>query len=274
MSDQPTIFGSNPNPPAANPATPANPQNADPYATLLGMIVNEQGTQKYNSIEDALKGAAHAQQYIAQLKAEKAELESKVQNVQVDVSKQAELERTVQELLSRQSSAAPANPAAPAVDPNAIADLVNKTLEQRTAAERAQANQKEVVTQLMAKFGAEAEAKYTAAAQELGLTVAEMNEFAAKSPKAVLKALGVSEQPAPKPNTFAPAPSAVNTAAFQPHQESLIGRNKEKSRIGATTRELNQEAARAKAMVEEIHAQGASVHDLSDPKVYFKYFGK
>jgi hypothetical protein len=27
-------------------------------------------------------------------------------------------------------------------------------------------------------------------------------------------------------------------------------------------------------MVDEIHAAGASVHDLSDPKVYFKYFGK
>lgn len=272
MSD-PTIFG---NPNTATPATP--PVNAtqtpDPYANLLGMIVNEQGVQKYNSVEDALKSVAHAQSYIAQLKAEKAELENKVQTVQVDVSKQAELERTVQELLSRQSSAAPANPAAPAVDPNAIAELVNKTLEQRTAAERAQANQKEVATQLLTKFGAEAEAKYNAAAQELGLTVAEMNEFAAKSPKAVLKALGVSEQPAPKPNTFAPAPSAVNTAAFQPHQETFIGRNKEKSRIGATTRELNQEAARARAMVDEIHAAGASVHDLSDPKVYFKYFGK
>lgn len=271
MSD-PTIFNQNQ---AANPANPpVNPQTPDPYANLLGMIVNEQGSQKYNSIEDALKGAAHAQAYIAQLKAEKAELENKYNTVQVDVNKQAELERTVQELLSRQSHQAPANPAANAVDPNAIAELVNKTLEQRTATERAQANQKEVATQLLTKFGTEAEAKYNAAAQELGLTVAEMNEFAAKSPKAVLKALGVSEQPAPKPNTFAPAPSAVNTAAFQPQQDTFIGRNKEKSRVGATTRELNQESARSRAMVDELHAAGASVHDLSDPKVYFKYFGK
>jgi hypothetical protein len=267
----PTIFN-NGNP--ATPANPANPQTPDPYANLLGMIVNEQGSQKYNSIEDALKGAAHAQAYIAQLKAEKAELENKYNTVQVDVNKQAELERTVQELLSRQSRTEPANPASATVDATTIADLVNKTLEQRTVAERAQANQKEVATQLLNKFGAEAEAKYNAAAQELGLTVAEMNEFAAKSPKAVLKALGVSEQPALKPNTFAPAPSAVNTAAFQPQQDTFIGRNKEKARIGATTRELNQEAARARAMVDEIHASGASVHDLTDPKVYFKYFGK
>lgn len=271
MSD-PTIFTQNQ---PANPATPpVNPQTPDPYANLLGMIVNEQGSQKYNSIEDALKGAAHAQAYIAQLKAEKAEIENKYNTVQVDVTKQQELERTVQELLSRQANPTPANPAVATVDPNTIAELVNKTLEQRTASEKAQANQKEVATQLLNKFGADAESKYNAAAQELGLTVAEMNAFAAKSPKAVLKALGVSEQTAPKLNTFAPAPSAVNTAAFQPAQDTFIGRNKEKSRIGATTRELNQEAARSRAMVDELHASGASVHDLADPKVYFKYFGK
>lgn len=267
MSD-PTIFG-NGNP-AATPATPAANQNGDGLATLLGTILNENGAQKYNSIEDALKGAAHAQAYIAKLEREKADLEARTQAAQSSAEKQAELERTLAALTER-VNAAPSTPAA-SVGADQIAELVAKTLDQRTAQEKAQANQKEVANVLVSKFGAEAETKYNAAAQELGLTVAEMNAFAAKSPKAVLKALGITEQAAPKQQPFAPASSTVNTSAFQPHQDSLIGRNKEKAVVGASTAHLMNEASRAKKMVEEIHAAGGSVHDLADPKVYFKLF--
>lgn len=268
MSD-PSIFkdgnpSGTPTDPAANP-----PVTDTAYATLLGMIVNESGEQKYKDVQEALKGAAHAQAYIAQLKAEKAELESKVNLAGTTAAKQDELERTILELTRKINTPSGDNPTV--LDPEAIAALVSKTLDSRSAADKAKANQTEVASKLVELFGDDAEKKYNEAAQELGMTVAEMNVFASRSPKAVLKALGVGTQTA-KQTPNAPLGSAVNTAGFQPTQDSFVGRNKEKVRVGATFTELQQETSKSKKMVEELHANGLSVHDLADPKVYSKYF--
>lgn len=265
-----TIFNQDGTPatPAATPA--GNPQD---FTNLLGMIVNENGEQKYKTIEDALKGGAHAQAYIAKLAAEKQALEAELNAARAAQSKEAELERTLQELLAKQgTTTAPATTVDP-VKPDDIAALVLKQLEARNAESAAKANQSEVATKLLEVFGAEAEAKYNDAAKELGLTVAELNSMAAKSPKAVLKALGVA-QTAPRQTGHAPQGSVLNTGAFTPNQDSFVKRNTEGSRIGATTSDLKNEANRAKQMVEEIHAQGKNLNDLADPKVYFSLFKK
>ena len=254
------------------PVTPETPQTPNAAAHLLGMIVNENGEQKYKTVEEALKGAAHAQAYIAKLAQEKAALEAQVAAAANAQSKEAELERTLQELLAKQASSAPATPV-DAPKPDDIASLVMKQLEARDAATKAKANQQEVAAKLLEVFGAEAETKYNAAAAELGLSVAEMNEMAAKSPKAVLKALGVGQAQA-KPHVPSPASSVLNTGAFTPNQDTLVKRNTEQSRIGATTRELQEESKRSRAMVDELLAQDLTVDSLTDPKVYFKLFGK
>lgn len=263
MSTDTNIFGGD------TPATPApNTNPATDFNQFLSMIVNENGEQKYKTVEEALKGGAHAQAYIAKLQADKAALEAQVQAATAAKSREAELEQTLQELLAKQGT--PATPV-DAPKPDDIAELVMKQLAARDAASKAKANQAEVASKLLEKFGTEAEAKYNSAAQELGLTVAELNDMAAKSPKAVLQVLGVGVATT-RPNNVAPGQSAVNTAAFTPKTETLVKRNTERSQIGATTAELNEEARRSKAMVEELHAQGLSVGDLTDPKVYNKFF--
>lgn len=268
MSDQ-TIFGNE-----DKPVTPATSSvDAAQFNTLLGMIVNEQGEQKYKSVEDALKGAAHAQAYISKLAQEKADLERKFQEASQHQSREAELERTLQELLAKGSHVEAPVTSVDAPKADDIASLVLKQLEARESASKAKANQSEVAAKLLEAFGAEAEKKYNDAAQELGLTVAEMNEMAAKSPKAVLKALGVGTT-ATKPHNVSPAGSVLNTGAFTPNQDSFVKRNTEGSRIGATTTDLKNEAARARQMVDEVHAQGKSIGDLADPKVYFSLFKK
>ena len=272
MSD-PTIFNGN-QPTGTPPVNPAATQSDDPNATLLEMILNEQGQKKYNTVQDALKGAAHAQAYIANLKQELADAKRLADEAVSAKAAKDELERTVQDLLNRQSSNSPASTTLPAtLDPDKIAELVEQTLSRKSIAEQAKANQGAVVAKLTEVFGAEAEAKYKEAAAELGLSTQALDEMAAKSPKAVLKALGVDDKAvATTRPTFAPPPSAVNTAGFQPHQDSLVKRNVNTVAIGATTEDLNAEAQRARQMVEELHKQGASVADLSDPKVYFKIF--
>jgi hypothetical protein len=268
MADQATIFGQQSADTTATQQTATQTQS--PLATLLADIKNEQGAQKYATPEDALRGAAHAQEYIRTLQREKAEAEARLQTLSGQADKTAQLEATLAELMQKVNK--PAEPASNVPTGDDIAAIVAKTLDSRSAAQKAKENQDAVANALLKQFGAEAEAKYNSAAQELGLSPQEMNEFAAKSPKAVLKALGVSEQAAPKQNSFAPASSTLNTAALQPHQDSFVGRNKAPQSIGATTGELHAEARNARSMVDELHSAGLTTADLSDPKVYAKYF--
>lgn len=276
MSDQ-TIFGTQNNQadPATqtnqgSPAAPNTQQNANPFADLLNGIRNESGSPKYGTVEDALKGAAHAQAFIDQLKREKAELQAERDRLAGVADKTTELERTVQELIQKSQERTQTGET---LTPEQIAELVTRTLTEKETHKSAQENLNTVVSTLQREFGADAEQKFYAKAQELGMTKAEINQLAASKPKAVLTMLGVSGQPAQKQGTTAPQSGSVNTAAFQPKQDSFVGRNKEIVSVGATASELQREAFRAKAMVEELHEQGMSVHDLSDPKIYNKLFG-
>lgn len=274
MTDQ-SIFGNEPNPqvtPANGAPAGTTPQNANPFADMLGMIRNESGELKYKNIPDALNGLAHSQSFIETLKREKADLEAKLALTSASADKQAELERTVAELLQKQTTTS-ATPTGN-MTPEQIAEMVNRTLQERETKQSAAKNTSEVVNALKQSYGDDAEAKYNAAATELGLTVAELNVMAAKSPKAVLKALGIAGQSNTPSKLPVPGHNAVNTAGFQPNQETFVGRNKKVLPLGATTQELNQESFDSKKMVDELHAAGLDTSDLTDPKVYFKYFGK
>lgn len=262
----------------ASAAAGTQAQNANPLATLLAEIRNEGGAQKYNSVEDALKGAAHAQSYIAQLKQEKEDAVRRLQEAtqtattyQAQLTDQEQIKASIAALTSKLDGQV-SQTTGKTFTPEEIAELVNSQLTQREGVQTVKQNQATVVAQLRSKFGEKAEEQYNAAAAELGMTPAELNALAGKSPKAVLKALGIAEQPAHKSTQFVPGQSAVNTAGFQPHQESFVGRNKEQLRIGATTQELAQETVRAKAMVAELEANGMSIDDLTIPKNFFKLF--
>jgi len=278
MSD-PTIFGNE-----SNSSTQTNVQqqaqntnSSNPLETLLAGIKNESGAQKYASVEEALKALQHSQAYIPTLKNESEEAKRQAEEAtrraeeyQRQLKKQEELERTIAELTQKFASQENKTNSS-ALTPEQIAEMVNNTLTQNAAASQAKQNQTEVVNTLKAKFGDKAEEVYLQAAQELGMSVAEMNTLAAKSPKAVLKALGVSGQAA-KQHSPAPFQSAVNTAGFTPSQDTFVKRNDKKLEVGATFYDMQQETANAKKMVEELHNQGLEISDLTNPKTFFQYF--
>jgi hypothetical protein len=258
MADQPSIFGSTEQPPTqatpnANPAG-GNPVGAPPandVTTLLSSIKNERGEQKYQTLEAALEGLRNAQEFIPSLRQQTAE-------------------RTLNALTSQQPPTQ--QTAAPVVDANVVADLVNRTLTQREQQAVAQANLNTVVTTLQSVFGTDAESKFYGRAGEFGMTREEMNALAAKSPQAVLTMLGVNQQPQQKGNQVNPTSSTVNTAAYTPNPQSFIGRNPKGVIVGATYQDIKESSQRAKDMVKELHDKGMSVHDLTDPKVYAKFF--
>jgi hypothetical protein len=271
MSDQASIFGNDnqATKPNVNDGNTSNAQGSADLANLLGSIKNERGEVKYKSVEDALVGLRNAQEYIPQLTAKLSTQEQELKAAQEAASRVAELEKTVETLLSK-SDGNSNTPNTPSISKDEIVKLVSQTLTETQKAEQAKANTLEVVNTLKSKYGAEAEKAYNEAATSLGMSVTELNALAARNPKAVYKILGVSPE-APKQLSSAPA-ETFNTDGFQPTQDSFIGRNAKPTLIGATTSDLNEETLRAKAMVEELHKQGKTISDLTNPKVYFKTF--
>lgn len=273
MSDQ-TIFGNVPNPAETLPnndgsGTPSNVPNDSGLANLLAEIKNERGEPKYKNVQDALVALKHSQTYIPQLTTEVRERDAELANARARLAEIDELKRTVQALTQRQTDPAPQGPQ---LDEGKIADLVSSAITQREAQTRAQQNAAQVANALRSKYGAEAEVKYNEKAAELGIDVAELNALASKSPAAALRLLGEVDI---KPQSSGlPTPSSIRTDGIQPHQESLIGRNKHSTQLGATTQDIANEAQRAAQMVVELEKLGLSVDDLSNPKVYAKYFGK
>lgn len=273
MADQPnSLFEQNTSTQTQQPAAGSNPAAApntgNDYAHLLSSIKNERGEQKYASLEEALVGLQNAQTYIPTLKAEKLQQDQEIQRLRDEVLRAKTIEETLSAFNSQQQAPASQTPAA--FDESKLADLVNQTLSKRQQADLEKSNQNMVVSTLQQSFGADAEKKFNEAAVEMGLSREEMNALAAKSPKLILTALGVKSQS--NTNNVSMTQGSVNTSAFTPTEQTLISRNPNSTAIGATTADMQVSVDRARKMVEELHAKGMNAHDLSDPKVFNRYF--
>lgn len=272
MSDQNIFSGTAPTgAPASGDATPQPGQPSQPFADLLGSIKNERGEPKYKDVQTALEALRHSQEYIPQLKQEKEATDARIAALAVEVERLKNIEQSVTQLTQQQQ--ATQQTAAQGVTEDAVANLVNQTLTQREQAAKKAANVSSVVTALTQKLGGEADKEFYKKAEELGMTAEQMNNLAAQSPTAVLKLFGLEGNKSQSIPSGSTVQSTVNTAGLQPQQHSYVGRNAVTANVGATTADLMAEAQNSKKLVEELHAQGLSTYDLTDPKVYRKHFG-
>ena len=251
---------------AANTETPAQ---SNPWDDLLKEIKNEKGEPKYKSVEDALNGLKHAQEFIPKIKQEKTEAELEIEAMKAELSRLKGLEETVFELTQKKEQTPTSGVALNEED---IAKLVEQTLTKKQQEEFRVKNQKAVVEAMNQKFGKDAQQVFYGKAQELGLSVEEMNELAAKTPKAVLSLLGVSETGAHKQPSLSPTQSRINSEGFQQAPQTYLGREETRVMIGATTDDIKQSVDRAAKLAEELRTKGLSTYDLTDPKIYSKYF--
>jgi hypothetical protein len=272
MSDQTTsLFNTdtstqtNTNPVNSNTQVASNTPD---YNNLLASIVNERGEQKYRSIEEAFNGLKNAQEYIPTLKQQADAKEQEIIRLREEALRFKTLEETVAALTSQRNDQTPTN--VPVFDENKLAELVDRTLTRKQQEAVAVSNTQSVVATLQQLFGADAEKKFYDKAVEMGMSMAEMNVLASKSPKAVLTMLGVSSQATQKATVS--TQGSINTAAFIPTQDTFVKRNPKSALVGASDNDLKESTHRAKSMVDELHSKGMSVADLSSPKAYAKYF--
>lgn len=268
MSDQTSIFNKD----SSEETPPVNNQTPTPndqLANLLTDIRNEKGEQKYRSVEDALYALKHSQEYIPELSSKLKQQEQELIAAKQAAEKIAELERVVK-ALTEQNEPPKQNTPANEMTSEKVAELVSSVLSQRETEQVKQGNIKTVVDNVKSAFGEKADEIFYGKAAELGMSAEQFNNMAATSPKAVLKLLGLENQQ--QPHSLNTASSTLNTTGFESPKSTFVTANRTRLPVGATSQELHQESVNAKKMVDELHASGKSVHDLTDPKVYFKHF--
>jgi outer membrane murein-binding lipoprotein Lpp len=248
--------------------TPANTQ--DDMSTLLSAIKNERGEPKYKDVKTALDALRHSQEFIPNLKNDMDALKAELEAAKLEAARVRELESVV-ERITQGISDGKTQPAP--LDQEAIAKIVENTLSnsQRKAVETT--NVSTVINKVRETFGQEAEAKFYQKAEEAGLSRDAINSLAKQSPAAVFKILGIDNvQRTDFPSSRT---SAVNTSGTPVNTNTYIQANTNKSvLLGATTEAIMEEQQASRKMVDELHAQGKSIKDLTDPKVFFKTFGK
>src|SRR5690606_2162688 len=127
MADQPqdqSIFShqETPEPKHADAANISTPDASNPLADLPKDIVNEKGEQKYKTVQDALYGLKHAQEFIPAIKSKASEAEQENDALK---EKLQTLEDTVLELTKRREQQPNTNGAQ--LDESAIANLIEQT---------------------------------------------------------------------------------------------------------------------------------------------------
>jgi hypothetical protein len=188
MSDH-SVFNESPVP----QETPAQqPSDTSALADQLKGIVNENGEPKYSTIEDALKGAAHAQTYIAELKQKLAETEGKYTTSQSENAKNKTVEEMLARLQPTQEPTKQETPAQQGLDEASLSELIQKQLSQRDQLSKAQQNESQVDVALKERYGEKASEIVQAKAKELGISVQRVKELSQESPQAVLSLFGAA----------------------------------------------------------------------------------
>jgi hypothetical protein len=211
MSDQTDAF-------STNPDTTGNQPPQDPFANHLSAIRNEDGQQKYNSVEDALKGAQHAQEFIPQLKSELHSKDEEIARLKAEMDKLGSVEDVVSRLTqSQQAPTSQETPVDKGLDQERVSELVDNLLAQKERESALKANRQLVSQTLQESFGDKVSEVVAGKAKELGITVDYLAEMSSKSPGVVLNLFNPSKQD----GATSPTTSSVNTSISSPEPEPL-----------------------------------------------------
>jgi len=228
MTDQSNVFN-NTNTSQGDPQ-PTPPSNTSLFTDQLASITNEDGTQKYNTVEDALKGTKHAQEYIPQLKSQLSEKEAEVIALKAKLESQGTLEDVVSRLTEQPKT--PEAESQPAPTATLTEESVMQLINNNKAKEQADLNEQAVSASLAEKYGDKAPEMLQAKANELGSTVQELQKIARNNPTMVMsffqtKPIQVNN---PTPSSMNVPPSSGEQAPARPKALDLLkGTNNEAS---------------------------------------------
>lgn len=255
MVDQPSVFSEQEQPTQAPEQSPVTeqpesqpPQEQQPsassdnlWADQLASIKNERGEPKYKDLPTALEALKHSQDYIPQVKKENETLAEQVERLTQELQRRTDLEETVERLTAKPEQPAPQE--SKGLTEEQITGLLEQRLAQRELEQKAQANSQQVEQAIVQRYGDKAQATVAAKAQEYDMSLAEMQQWAQKNPKAVLALFDVKPSPQGKSYTG----SSVNIPPNHPQPDQSLAPPARSLLSGATTKELNDYMAQVRA---------------------------
>ena len=168
------------------PVAQVAPAVIDPntlFADQLAGIKSPEGTQKYTSVEDALKGASHAQDYILQLQNELATAKDAASKGTAMTDVMEALAQTTQEAVV---------PTATGLGEADASKLFKKMYDDQQVQAANTANELDVSKSLIEQYGDKAREVLSSKAVELGVTADYFKELSRTSPVAAKQLLGLS----------------------------------------------------------------------------------
>ena len=149
---------------------------------LLTTVTREDGSQKYKTAEEFVKGFQESQSFIRKLQEENEKFRS-------ELDKRLSAEAVLEQI---KAQAKPDEKPSSEFDPEAIRDVVHKELEAKTKQEKMAYNIRQFSDQLAAIYGDKAKEAVATKARELGVSVERVREIAAESSTAALAMFGVA----------------------------------------------------------------------------------
>lgn len=177
----------------------------------LKLISNEDGSQKYANVEEALKGGVHAQTHISTLEKELKDLREK-EDKDVGMEK-------ILEALKGKTEGKP-DDATKGVTKDDIADVVTQLMANRETVTTEKQNITTVVDKFKSVYGEKASETMYGKAKDLGLGQNEINKLIASNPIAALKILGMDGEH--KKESDGLGLGGVNTDGFQEKSETEL----------------------------------------------------
>ena len=244
MPDQDNIFNEESG--QGNPQSEDQSSNTNLFANQLAGIRNPDGSQKYDSVDKALEGTKHAQDYITQLKSEQSAKDAEIAALKADLGKRESVEDVVSKLLNTQQEQNVSEPTqASGLSEEAVIGLVKQVQQESSLEVAKQTNEKAVNDSLISVYGDKAKDVLQGKAIELGIDLKKLQKLSQEDPQLVL-ALFEQKQS----NTVTPSTSSVNIPGnsggglvLEPPTKSLL--------LGATDAEKNAYFAKCR---DKVHA--------------------
>jgi hypothetical protein len=224
MADQPNVFG-NESAPDQDITSPAPNTNSN-LGDLLKNIKNENGEQKYKSLEDALVALDHSQKYIPELKNQLTGTQAQLEEMKAQMAKFNNIEESVQRLLAQQQTQRETPPEVTGLDEQAVMKLVQDSLKQSEQVKLLMSNQQKVNDALVGKYGEKAIEVLDAKAAELHTTRQALGELSKQNPDLVLALFSTPANKEPNPavnGRRTPNPQPVVEELEKPTKSLLSG---------------------------------------------------
>jgi hypothetical protein len=158
---------------------------------LLASIKNENGEQKYRTVDEAIKALAHSQAFIPQLQSEKKQLEEETIRLREIATKASAIDEVLDKLRTQGSEQKPTEKETPSgggLSEDQVTQLVRRALEEQQKSAKVTDNVTRVNNELISRFGGNKTASEAIAARclELNTTPEQLKILAADSPDLVL----------------------------------------------------------------------------------------